>query len=404
MHKPDQQTVIPPRAVAKLMQDLPLKKLRGFGGLLGQQLESMGCSTAGQVGALPTETLARTFGHERAKWIASTVKGESDDPVEEKEKPKSLLAAKSFEATSDVSVLQRWLGILAAELAPRMANDEASYKRRPKTLVLHYRQVGSGDRSRQAPMPRMPASGLTPEALSCAAWELFKARCLSHALPCVRLALSVVDFQDSPVHAAAAITRFFKPQKTRVNAAGRTGGHDLPTHGDGASSALSLGPQVESIETNAERGNERATHAGAKRKPTVEAEKAEVRVGFAHAKRMAGDSLPELRTDIPAQGLGLGIPRGVTAKPAMEPTQEVNGSDVERTCNDQKAWDPLLDGVDIEEQRRLLKEAGMLKALGQKSAGTKLGSGQRPKNSDLGTASGSKQQQKGIARFFKKSS
>ena len=32
------------------MQDLPLKKLGGFGGKLGEQLAALGCSTAGQVG------------------------------------------------------------------------------------------------------------------------------------------------------------------------------------------------------------------------------------------------------------------------------------------------------------------------------------------------------------------
>ena len=33
-------------------QDLPLSKLRGFGGKLGEQLEALGCTTAGQVGAI----------------------------------------------------------------------------------------------------------------------------------------------------------------------------------------------------------------------------------------------------------------------------------------------------------------------------------------------------------------
>ena len=31
------------------MRDLPLKKLRNFGGKLGAELEAMGCTTAGQV-------------------------------------------------------------------------------------------------------------------------------------------------------------------------------------------------------------------------------------------------------------------------------------------------------------------------------------------------------------------
>ena len=37
------------RAIPGVMQTLPLKKLRNFGGKLGAELEKLGCSTAGQV-------------------------------------------------------------------------------------------------------------------------------------------------------------------------------------------------------------------------------------------------------------------------------------------------------------------------------------------------------------------
>jgi len=60
-------------------------------------------------------------------------------PLQEKELPKSMLAAKSFTATSDWRALQRWLTILAEELAGRMAADAAQHRRHPRTLVLHYR-------------------------------------------------------------------------------------------------------------------------------------------------------------------------------------------------------------------------------------------------------------------------
>ena len=56
-----------------------------------------------------------------------------------KERPKSMLAAKSFEPTSDLAVLARWLRILADELVNRMIDDEALYQRRPRNLCLHYR-------------------------------------------------------------------------------------------------------------------------------------------------------------------------------------------------------------------------------------------------------------------------
>lgn len=55
-----------------------------------------------------------------------------------------MLAAKSFNATSDWRQLQRWLAILAEELAARMADDAAQHRRHPRTLVLHYRCCAVG--------------------------------------------------------------------------------------------------------------------------------------------------------------------------------------------------------------------------------------------------------------------
>jgi nucleotidyltransferase/DNA polymerase involved in DNA repair len=99
MHKPNQQTLIPPRAAPGVVAALPLGRLRNFGGKLGQQLEALGCATAGDVQGLPPDTLRRHFG-ERAAGIALAVRGYSGETVAEKERPKSMLAAKSFAATS----------------------------------------------------------------------------------------------------------------------------------------------------------------------------------------------------------------------------------------------------------------------------------------------------------------
>ena len=64
------------------MKDLPLKKLRNFGGKLGAELGEMSCTTAGEVSALPHKTLVARFGEERATFIARAVRGYSDEPVQ----------------------------------------------------------------------------------------------------------------------------------------------------------------------------------------------------------------------------------------------------------------------------------------------------------------------------------
>lgn len=56
-----------------------------------------------------------------------------------KELAKSMLAAKSFNQTSKPAELDRWLGILAEELATRLSEDCAAHSRAPRGLSLSYR-------------------------------------------------------------------------------------------------------------------------------------------------------------------------------------------------------------------------------------------------------------------------
>lgn len=65
------------------MKDMPLKKIRNFGGKLGAELQALGCSTAGDVLALSPTALHQHFG-ERATWILYTVQGNSDEQVQVK--------------------------------------------------------------------------------------------------------------------------------------------------------------------------------------------------------------------------------------------------------------------------------------------------------------------------------
>lgn len=76
------QTLWLSRAVPGLMSDLPLKKLRNFGGKLGQELEALGCTTAGEVARHPRAVLEARFGMQRAAWMLQAVNGISDEPVQ----------------------------------------------------------------------------------------------------------------------------------------------------------------------------------------------------------------------------------------------------------------------------------------------------------------------------------
>lgn len=236
LNKPNQMTVIPIRAVQQLMASLPLRKVPGFGGKIGDELQALGCETAGDVGDVPMQSLTELFGLEKAQSIVNTVQGKTMDKVLARERPKSMLAAKSFSATSDMKDLRQWIDILSGELSERMLEDEELFNRRAKTLVVHFKSVERGgpkgstasDHSRRGPMPHIRQQVQPPalngqeggqeggHIIAAAAWMLFKNKCLPDAIPCCRLALSAVDFEEGNVTSGSvssgkgSITNFLK--------------------------------------------------------------------------------------------------------------------------------------------------------------------------------------------------
>ncbi|KAK9827976.1 hypothetical protein WJX81_003639 [Elliptochloris bilobata] len=240
MNKPNQQTVVPPRAVADLMAELPLKKLRNFGGKLGAELAELGCSTAGQVLALPTGALEKRFGPQRAACITAAMHGCSDEPVMVRELPKTMLAAKSFEKTTSSAAIARWLRILAEELAERLAADGAENARRPRSLSVTYRGSTNGvynptDRSKSGSMPRAGKNGVySAEVLAEAAAALL--RRADDAVPCYRLAVTVGDFTPAALSCEqGSIARFFAPAAAC--------GSDSGAAGDQGASPVAPAPQ-----------------------------------------------------------------------------------------------------------------------------------------------------------------
>jgi nucleotidyltransferase/DNA polymerase involved in DNA repair len=76
MNKPNKQTIVTFRAVPQVMADLPMTKIRNFGGKVGEALSQLGCSTAADVQALPMATLMKTFGDDaRAECAAMELHG-----------------------------------------------------------------------------------------------------------------------------------------------------------------------------------------------------------------------------------------------------------------------------------------------------------------------------------------
>jgi hypothetical protein len=347
------------------MRELPLKKIGGFGGKLGSELETMGCATAGDIWHLPLEMLSGRLGSERAAWVVRASCGRCSVPVEEKGAPKSMLAAKSFIATSDAAALRRWMGVLAQELAA----DEAEWQRRPRLLALHFRGP-RGERSRSCPMPRrltkqqrqQSASAVTEAggddagtdashdahnagagggdaaALAAAAWHLFKTRCWEDAVPCTRLAMSAADFVDLPGGGSAGSGGILRFLVTK-SAGDGVQGHQQQDEERGKTAGT--GPEQPAV-----------VSAGPRKR------RADVAALLVQASKR---QRPNTSADAGPGWAGIVAEAGRLAVPL--PPEDNEG--VEKALppkENQEKDDPLLACVNIAEQRRILKELEFLRA------------------------------------------
>jgi len=142
LHKPDQQTIVPARSVSRLLNPLPIPKLRQLGGKLGERLiEATGAQTIGQLAALPLSKLESIVGEKDAQWLSKLVKGIDNDIVTDCQIPKSIGCSKTFRgggALQDFPTVHHWLTQLASELEERLATDREENARMPQLLTVHF--------------------------------------------------------------------------------------------------------------------------------------------------------------------------------------------------------------------------------------------------------------------------
>eukprot|EP00931_Biecheleriopsis_adriatica_P059272 TRINITY_DN35440_c0_g1_i1.p1 TRINITY_DN35440_c0_g1~~TRINITY_DN35440_c0_g1_i1.p1 ORF type:complete len:584 (+),score=155.31 TRINITY_DN35440_c0_g1_i1:79-1830(+) len=145
LHKPDQQTILLPHAVPALLKDLPLDRLPGLGGDLGNLVKSkLAVETAGQLVEKRDEAMVHF--PEKGEWLVALASGldSAADPVKDRQLVKSLSNGKTFFGSSQLRSLaevEYWLGELAGELHRRYAEQVEQHQRAPTTIGIH---VGTG--------------------------------------------------------------------------------------------------------------------------------------------------------------------------------------------------------------------------------------------------------------------
>ena len=174
MNKPASQTILCPDHTSTLLNDLPIDRIRGLGAKFGRELaEGLDVKTIGELARTPLRKLEEVCGEERAQWVRKVSLGLDDDPVKEREMPKSIGTGKTFRGALAIRTLagaKHWLAELTAELNDRCDEDEEEWGRVPKLLTLglsspNERGTSSGHCSRRCPL-RQGAEEMAQDAFA----------------------------------------------------------------------------------------------------------------------------------------------------------------------------------------------------------------------------------------------
>ena len=132
LHKPNQQTVLPPQSVTALLDPLPVDRLRGFGGKLGDLLRNgrptldlsgyVTCSDLRLAGpAAVARVLRGEWAHpeDAAAGACKMAEGKDDSPVEERPLAKQVGSSKNFSGSRGAArgpldtraSVERWLQV-----------------------------------------------------------------------------------------------------------------------------------------------------------------------------------------------------------------------------------------------------------------------------------------------------
>ncbi|KAF1781423.1 UmuC domain [Phytophthora cactorum] len=159
LNKPNGQVVVAPRFVTDLMKSLPMRKIRGLGGKLGKQLESIYASLGPEaLGEATEETfkklsadtflqrcglaeLTKHVGQETAAYVHRICQGSDDDePVEEKKvQVKMFSCVKQFDQRSGSALVR-------VEQLEYGCDERIENKRFPSQLTIQFIRAKPGEK------------------------------------------------------------------------------------------------------------------------------------------------------------------------------------------------------------------------------------------------------------------
>ncbi|GMF34774.1 unnamed protein product [Phytophthora lilii] len=240
LNKPNGQVVVAPRFVSDLMKSLPMRKVRGLGGKLGKQLESI-YESLYPVGARGSDKgeevfqklsahaflqrcglaeLSKHVGQDTAAYVHQICQGnDGGEPVEEKKVlVKMFSCVKQFDQRSGsalvrVDQLEYWVRLLCEEMIMRCEDERIENKRFPSQVTIQFTRAKVGDKPRTQKLGI--AQDTTVDALFAAAMKVMRLH-LDSMFPLAGLSMHAKHFHDLDSQAVSTISSFFSrnPEQT----------------------------------------------------------------------------------------------------------------------------------------------------------------------------------------------
>ncbi|XP_015373333.1 PREDICTED: DNA polymerase eta-like isoform X2 [Diuraphis noxia] len=143
LHKPNQQTLLPPSSVPHLFETIPIKKIKNLGGKLGERIrKEFNCEFMSDLAAIPLNDLQQKFNEKTCNFLYQISKGIDNEPVESRLIPKSIGSCKSFPTGLKVKEeIKQWLNTLMNDIVDKLKDDYEANKRRATLMTVSVRYL-----------------------------------------------------------------------------------------------------------------------------------------------------------------------------------------------------------------------------------------------------------------------
>lgn len=149
--KPDGLVVVEPGAVAEFLAPLSVDAVHGVGPVTADRLSGMDVETAGDLAGADPAELRAAFGS-RGPELRDRARGVDDREVTPTGRPKSLSRESAFGDPADDAEKRETVSALAADVAARAQNREATYRTIGIKVVRPPYDVNTRERSLSGPV------------------------------------------------------------------------------------------------------------------------------------------------------------------------------------------------------------------------------------------------------------